>query len=240
MEWWCCGSPKTGTYNIIMMDHSSRSMKMLHLAISKNYPEAGNSTNLITKCDDTLLNNEAIPIKNSVNGSLASAAHESNEGSEQVEQYFMNLTVPTSSSQPKVMLPDMLPVKYPEHESFESEARDSTKNSEHVECSSTISTVSSSPAKDGNLYTVSSNAECPTKLRLTKLNEKNYCVSPIHSNESDVDDSDADPNFNSSCDSSSSSVSSISDSAKELVEVEAELLTSLQYSIMLETLFRDF
>lgn len=74
-----------------------------------------------------------------------------------------------------------------------------------------------------NLYTVSSNAECPTKLRLSKLNEKNYSVSPINSNESDVDDSDADPNFSSSCDSSSSSVSSISDSAKELVEVEAEV-----------------
>ncbi|GLV33329.1 hypothetical protein CBL_08599 [Carabus blaptoides fortunei] len=85
--------------------------------------------------------------------------------------------------------------------------------------------VQYSPAKDGNLDTVSSNAECPTKLRLTKLNEKNYCVSPIHSTESDVDDSDADPNFNSSWDSSSSS---ISDSAKELVEVEVGLCLNIK------------
>lgn len=110
------------------MDHSSRSMKMLHLAISRNYAKAGNSTNSITKCDD-----------------------------EQAEQYFMNSTVP--SSQPKednidTVFNEAIPVKYPAHSSLELEARDSTKYSEHVECSFMISTVSSSPAKDESLYSV--------------------------------------------------------------------------------------
>ena len=51
-------------------------------------------------------------------------------------------------------------------------------------------------------------------MRLTKVDEISYRVSPVHSNESDYDDSDADPSFK---DSSSS------DSAEELVKSEAEV-----------------
>lgn len=42
-------------------------------------------------------------------------------------------------------------------------------------------------------YTVSYNSECRNIVRLTKQKEHNYSLSPIDSNESDIDDSDGDP-----------------------------------------------
>lgn len=66
----------------------------------------------------------------------------------------------------------------------------------------TDSTFTRSEPDGNNVYKVLCNYERPTMMRLTKLKEKNYCVSAIHSSESDIDDSDADPDFiNSSSDS---------------------------------------
>lgn len=51
-------------------------------------------------------------------------------------------------------------------------------------------------------YKASCSSDRPMVLRLQKVKDKRYTISPIHSNESDVDDSDADPHYNltSECD----------------------------------------
>lgn len=60
---------------------------------------------------------------------------------------------------------------------------------------------------------MSCNSERPTLLRVKKLGKNNYYISPKHSGESDIDDSDADPHY-------SKSPSSSSDSEVEPVEDE--------------------
>lgn len=69
-----------------------------------------------------------------------------------------------------------------------------------------------------NFYTVACSSERPTLLHLMQKKTTNYYVSPMHSNESDVDDSDADPDFLSGNESSQSSSSSI----ESHQEVESE------------------
>lgn len=54
-------------------------MKILHLAISKTNAEVGDFTNSITKYDDRLLSNEALPTNLPEYGSLASDISESNK-----------------------------------------------------------------------------------------------------------------------------------------------------------------
>ncbi|CAG9769320.1 unnamed protein product [Ceutorhynchus assimilis] len=70
-----------------------------------------------------------------------------------------------------------------------------------------------SAEKPSSEYSVSYDDERPTILRLTK---RNYYVSPLHSDESDIDDSDADPNF--TVDSSPEARRSSHDTDKENIQ----------------------
>lgn len=71
---------------------------------------------------------------------------------------------------------------------------------------STVTAISSQ-RDGGDIYAVACRSESPIRMRLTKLEKRNYCVSPVHSD--DIveldDDSVEDPNYTaSSCDGYSS------------------------------------
>ncbi|KAG5894512.1 hypothetical protein JTB14_026895 [Gonioctena quinquepunctata] len=74
------------------------------------------------------------------------------------------------------------------------------------------------------LNTAASNPEHSNVMR--KLHTKDYCISPTHSNESDIDDSDEDPDFqdcsSNSSDSSSDSSNSSSDSSSSRSDEESD------------------
>lgn len=65
-------------------------------------------------------------------------------------------------------------------------------------------------------YDATCNSDGPTLTRLTAVKPDNYYyVSPVHSNESDIDDSEADQNFKGFSSNTSCSSSSDSESANE-------------------------
>ncbi|KAG5874597.1 hypothetical protein JTB14_032994 [Gonioctena quinquepunctata] len=72
---------------------------------------------------------------------------------------------------------------------------------------------------------------------MRKLHTKDYCISPTHSNESDIDDSDKDPEFqdcpSNSSDSSSDSSDSSSDSSSSGLDEESD------HVIVQSTVVRD-
>lgn len=67
----------------------------------------------------------------------------------------------------------------------------------------------------------------PNIVDLTRIRTENYYVSPVHSNESDVDDSDADPNFVESSYSETSS-SSTAENQEEVQNEKANEIENLE------------
>lgn len=67
-----------------------------------------------------------------------------------------------------------------------------------------LTVMSPQPGTSNVVFTSNYNPEHPTAIHITRSNQKDYRISPLHSNESDVDDSDADPNFESTSSGSSS------------------------------------
>ncbi|CAG9764545.1 unnamed protein product [Ceutorhynchus assimilis] len=96
------------------------------------------------------------------------------------------LHIDANSSEPQNEIPHPLP----NTDTTEQHQEPTKENAE--EPGSYVPKPGCSAGKPSSEYSVSYDDESPTILRLTK---RNYYVSPLHSDESDIDDSDADPNF---------------------------------------------
>ncbi|CAG9763508.1 unnamed protein product [Ceutorhynchus assimilis] len=123
------------------------------------------------------------------------------------------LHIDANSSEPHNEIPHPLP----NTDTTEQHQEPTKENAE--EPGSYVPKPGCSAEKPSSEYSVSYDDERPTILRLTK---RNYYVSPLHSDESDIDDSDADPNF--TVDNSPEAGRSSHDTDKENIQSDESVL----------------